>query len=434
MFNKLILRLRLALAILILFAGGALAQELAEVARKVNYGLGRVLIVSKTSGQIQGTGSGFVVHKMSRDELLFVTNQHVAPSRTNNYVVGFLSEEGLNGLEGAKYALFKGELIASDPERDLSLLRLHRGPDSPPMDIRPLEVFAGNLGQGMEVASFGYPGIADDSKGHHDPKFYQSSLTSGVISRISDSDTWGGTDSNIDVQVIHHDAPINSGNSGGPLVNNCGQVLGVNSKFRTKSQGSEVYYASSASELIHFLDSQNVPYGSVHSDCAASGGGRGNGGIFGRFSDSEMYIILALSAILVLGGGAIVLHRRRQKTEAAEKQNRHKNRASTKRAVLEIGFEDSAQKRHNFKISNSQLTSGVSIGRDNSNDIAVNDPKASRQHARLELRGRKLILRDLDAANGTFVDGEQLAGGESRQVNSKSKIGIGNTRLHLKKP
>lgn len=421
------------MAFLILFAGGGLAQELAEVARKVNYGLGRVLIVSASSGFIKGTGSGFVVHKLSQDELLFVTNEHVASSRSNNYVVGFLSEEGLNGLTGAKYALYKGELIASDPERDLALLRLRRGPDSPAMDIRPLEIFAGGLGQGMEVASFGYPGIADDSKGHYDPKFYQSSLTSGVVSRISDSDSWSNTGSDIDVEVIHHDAPINSGNSGGPLVNNCGQVLGVNSKFRTKSQGSEVYYASSASELIHFLDAQNVPYGSVHADCAASGGTGRNQGLFGQLSDRTFYSLLSLLVITVLGGGAVFLLRRKQLADAAQKDKQRVSGSGSSRGMIEIGFEDQSQKKHNVKISGAQLSSGVSIGRDSSSDISISDPKASRQHARLELKGRKLVLRDLNAANGTFVDGQQLVEGESRQINSKSKIEIGNTRLHLRK-
>ena len=52
----------------------------------------------------------------------------------------------------------------------------------------------------------------------------------------------------------------------------------------------------------------------------------------------------------------------------------------------------------------------LSIGRDLSNDIIVNDPEVSRRHLRLFLQGNQYGVEDLGSTNGTFVNGQRLAG------------------------
>jgi len=54
--------------------------------------------------------------------------------------------------------------------------------------------------------------------------------------------------------------------------------------------------------------------------------------------------------------------------------------------------------------------SEIYIGRDVSNDIAVNDPEISRKHARLTLQGDTFVVEDLGSTNGTFVDAQRLMG------------------------
>jgi predicted component of type VI protein secretion system len=59
-----------------------------------------------------------------------------------------------------------------------------------------------------------------------------------------------------------------------------------------------------------------------------------------------------------------------------------------------------------FALEGDQLT----IGRDSTNEITINDAEVSRRHARLTFQGGKFVLEDLGSTNGTFVNGQRLAG------------------------
>lgn len=52
----------------------------------------------------------------------------------------------------------------------------------------------------------------------------------------------------------------------------------------------------------------------------------------------------------------------------------------------------------------------ITIGRDSTNTITINDAEISRRHARLSFQGGKYVLEDLGSTNGTFVNGQRLAG------------------------
>jgi hypothetical protein len=59
-----------------------------------------------------------------------------------------------------------------------------------------------------------------------------------------------------------------------------------------------------------------------------------------------------------------------------------------------------------FPLEGEQLT----IGRDSNNGVAINDAEVSRKHSRLMFQGGKYVLEDLGSTNGTFVNGQRLAG------------------------
>jgi hypothetical protein len=59
-----------------------------------------------------------------------------------------------------------------------------------------------------------------------------------------------------------------------------------------------------------------------------------------------------------------------------------------------------------FPLEGDQLT----IGRDASNGVAINDSEVSRKHSRLSFQGGKYVVEDLGSTNGTFVNGQRLSG------------------------
>ncbi len=59
-----------------------------------------------------------------------------------------------------------------------------------------------------------------------------------------------------------------------------------------------------------------------------------------------------------------------------------------------------------YSLEGDQLT----IGRDSSNAVTINDAEVSRKHARMNFQGGKYVIEDLGSTNGTFVNGQRLAG------------------------
>lgn len=73
------------------------------------------------------------------------------------------------------------------------------------------------------------------------------------------------------------------------------------------------------------------------------------------------------------------------------------------------------------------LGNQVIIGREEEVDIILQDPEASRKHARLSWQGGQFVLEDMGSTNGTFVNGIQITA--PRILNSGDSIGIGQTAL-----
>lgn len=67
----------------------------------------------------------------------------------------------------------------------------------------------------------------------------------------------------------------------------------------------------------------------------------------------------------------------------------------------------------------------VTLGRDITNDITINDPEVSRHHMRLTRGAGGFTLEDLGSTNGTFVNGQRLTG--ARPLRDGDMIGLGET-------
>ncbi len=67
----------------------------------------------------------------------------------------------------------------------------------------------------------------------------------------------------------------------------------------------------------------------------------------------------------------------------------------------------------------------ITLGRDITNDIVINDPEVSRHHCRMTRGGGGYTLEDLGSTNGTFVNGQRLTG--ARPLAGGDMIGLGET-------
>lgn len=149
------------------------------------------------SQEVQGLGSGFIIN----EDGYILTNYHVIDGSSDVKVL--LS----NGNEAS------AKVVNYDSSMDIAMLKLEDGTEIPGV---------AELGDSDAL----YPGQDVIAIGTPLSKEFAQTLTKGVVSAVGRQ---VGSESGNTLEVIQTDAAINSGNSGGPLVNTKGQVIGINS-------------------------------------------------------------------------------------------------------------------------------------------------------------------------------------------------------------
>jgi serine protease Do len=229
----------LAAALALALIGPAAAQTSVDEAER---GIVRVVVILESPGGrlLYGSGSGFVVAPN-----LVVTAAHVvAPARQHaEYGVAIVPPRG-DGLLTAR-------IIRYSPLSELALLEFNGGPeDQTPLTISTIEPRAGD-----GVVALGYPDV--DYQGATGADLLRptpASRTSGQISSLRDRAPTGDA-----IPTINHQAVISSGSSGGPLLDECGRVVGVNSWHVSGADTRETRGVSTrAVQLLQFLDEAGV--------------------------------------------------------------------------------------------------------------------------------------------------------------------------------
>lgn len=167
-----------------------------------------------------GVGSGFSIK-----ENIIITNAHV---------VGYNKKVTVNLYDGTT---IKGNVIKTDIGKDLALIEIDK-------TITPLSINSENLSVGQEVYAIGAP------------KDMPYTMTKGIISALNRK-----LGQNTYIQI---DASVNSGNSGGPLVDDSGNVIGIITLKASDAEG--IGFAINTKYINSFIEGVEVSEQPVSSE------------------------------------------------------------------------------------------------------------------------------------------------------------------------
>jgi S1-C subfamily serine protease len=142
----------------------------------------------------------------------------------------------------------KAQLVGTDPATDIAVLKVH----APSRALKPL-----TLGDSSAVR------VGDQVIAIGNPLGYDRSVTSGIVSAVQRSITAPNAVSTIG-HVIQTDAALNHGNSGGPLLNAAGRVIGVNAQIAPSSSNANIGIGFAIPiDTVKQITSQLIEHGKV---------------------------------------------------------------------------------------------------------------------------------------------------------------------------
>jgi putative serine protease PepD len=219
-------------------AANTTSSSVGDVYRRTHKGVVEITVTSTQAGAfpLQGSptqraeGSGFVYDEKGH----IVTNQHVVDGATS------ISVRFWNG------STYSAEVVGTDASTDLAVIKVN----APASLLQPLA-----LGDSSSVA------VGDTVVAIGSPFGLEGTVTSGIVSALHRQMT---SPNNFTIDdAIQTDAAINHGNSGGPLLDAQGRVIGVNAQIESDSGGNEGVGFAIPSNTVESIASQLLAGGTA---------------------------------------------------------------------------------------------------------------------------------------------------------------------------
>lgn len=396
--------------------------------------------------ELLGWGTGFFVGVRGEDPGYLVTNYHVI-SDFIEYNAGDLINVTLpdgSVLSGrSKIRVYydasdyeEAYLVDSDGQKDVAVLRL----DKPTGKRKPLPLCSPDDSMvGSTIYAIGYPGLADNNVAGSTTSWGVSdcTVTTGSISRMFTTEGTGVRNIQIDCEIKH-------GNSGGPLINEYGAVLGINTWG--VSDGSESFkYAVSIDEAIPMLKLHSIDYELVDSGSTSEPDPDPNptpdsnlvpnpypNPVPDSNTSSGLYIIIGVLAVIIIAAVVVILMMRKKKpssenipvpTPSPGPSSPAPQPARTPVVRTVSGM--------SLQASLSPQGQPLFIGRNQTTCSLVfpnNTPGVSGRHCSLSWDNVSacFILTDLQSTYGTYLEnGQKLAPGVACRLRSGERFYLG---------
>lgn len=373
-----------------------------------------------------GWGSGFFVGEMNENPKYLVTNYHVI-SDYIEYGSGELisaTVDGMNVQGRSKIRVYydsddyeEAYIVASDESKDIAILKLGSATSKrkPVYLCSPTDSLIG-----ADIYAVGYPGLAENvfaaatsSWGIED-----ATVTKGIVSRIYTTEGTGRVNLQIDCNIRH-------GNSGGPLFNSDGAVVGVNTWSVTDASGSDtINYAVSIEEAILLMNQSGVKYAMFpgeEQDVPEPATGNISEPIIEPTiptSNNSLPIVICVAVIVVVAAVVvcvIVITKNKSNTPSAQQpkpasnsnvppvqQHNSSKSGNSLRLISVGGYMDGRV----YPIDGNEIT----FGRDSSSTVQFPaDAKGvSRVHCKLFWQNGTLMIMDNGSSYGTYTQTGKL--------------------------
>lgn len=335
-----------------------------------------------------GIGTGFGVGRSGEDAQIFVTNNHVISDKQYKpYDQVYIFVDNANFYDES--SVVPCRILYADPQVDLAIIQAEA--PIPGVGTLPLRS-AKEIKTGDDVYALGFPAIADELADSNHYTVDDITVTDGIVSRRLQI---GGVD------YMAHTAKINHGNSGGPLIDTAGNVVGINTLGIADVENADLRcYAFDIDYAIDVLEQLELPYT------------KAAGNVGGLSLAAVAAIGVGIAVVLVL---AVVLLLRKKQSGKVPK-------------VLIQAICGPLQGQ------SWELLTSLSIGRNPGENIVLPPDTSgiSRRHCLLARRGDQVTVTDLGSSYGTFLNGSRITANQPVAVPNGAILSLASNAVQFR--
>lgn len=460
-------------------------------AKKAEQGVVRVIVAIKTSKSIgYSSGSGFYIGNNT-----IITNNHVIDNASKGKLV-VARKASPTSIE-----LRDGTVFWTDKELDIAIVKVSE------IGCRELTLSEAPVLKGSQAYAIGFPTSADASRrsgsgqmGDSEKEFINLAYSSnrgvidnankGLVQFLDPTVTSGEIRKTLtrkwqpnyktELEVLDHDVNIGHGNSGGPLFDECGRVIGINTQgldaqtIKSLKLADIVKNSSRITELINVLEKQNIAATVTSDPCEIE--------IASDGVDWKIWVILIIVAAAAIASLLIAVLKKPAtesytqyigRVSGMSRLNRPTNNGpswdggqivdkpratpppltpagnpppatpasqpASQGAWSLQGSNPEAGKSPNvhFQLTADQFQrygGNITIGRKSGvAHLVIDNTSISKAHAVISINNGIVSVRDNNSSNGTSVNGTRLAAGQQLTLNAGDQLQLGEVILSFTK-